>query len=124
MALVLWLLCLDLMGGPTTSQSRWSPGPATFHCHQLQYKYSLHFSIIYRVFYKFILRRITHFFSRTNSFLDPLCDVSARLLKKGYSLGSKSCASSTPNISGLKEVHHMLPLCGRVCSPCVDSSRN
>ena len=40
--------------GSTTLQSRWSPGPATFHCHQTSIQNSLHFSIIHHVFYKFI----------------------------------------------------------------------
>ena len=37
---------------------------------KLQYKYSLHFGIIYRVFHKFILWRTTHFFSGPTLFLN------------------------------------------------------
>ena len=53
---------------------------------KLQYKYSLHFRIIFHVFYKFILWRTTHFFSGPTVFLKLLVPRPGSNFAKGRTL--------------------------------------
>ena len=61
-------------GGPLDQQH--------FIVTKLQYKYSLHVSIVYHVFYKFILWRTTHFYFGPTVFLNYWSLDRARILLK------------------------------------------